>query len=68
MNESARKKNLNATTQASPHFFTGNYAPIAEEHDIAALDIEGTVPPGLSGSLYRVGPSPQHAPRDNNYH
>jgi carotenoid cleavage dioxygenase-like enzyme len=59
---------LNATTQASPHFFTGNYAPISEEHDIAVLDIEGTMPPGLSGSLYRVGPNPHYAPRDNNYH
>jgi carotenoid cleavage dioxygenase-like enzyme len=68
VNESTRKKNLNATTQAHPHFFTGNYAPITEEHDIAALDIEGTIPPGLSGSLYRVGPSPQYAPRDSNYH
>jgi carotenoid cleavage dioxygenase-like enzyme len=59
---------LNATTQAHPHFFTGNYAPLTEEHDIAALDIEGTMPPGLSGSLYRVGPSPQYAPRDGHYH
>ena len=56
------------TTQAHPHFFTGNYAPITEEHDIAVLDTEGTIPPGLSGSLYRVGPNPHHAPRDGNYH
>jgi carotenoid cleavage dioxygenase-like enzyme len=62
------RKTLNATTQAQPHFFTGNYAPLTEEHDIAALDIEGTMPPGLSGSLYRVGPSPQYAPRDDHYH
>lgn len=55
-------------TQTNPHFFTGNYAPLTEEHDIAALDIEGTLPPGLAGSLYRVGPSPQHAPRDSDYH
>ena len=59
---------MNAETQTNPHFFTGNYAPLTEEHDIAALHIEGTLPPGLSGSLYRVGPNPQYAPRDNNYH
>ncbi|MFM9924222.1 carotenoid oxygenase family protein [Variovorax sp. H27-G14] len=59
---------MNPTPQTNAHFFTGNYAPIGEEHDIAALDIEGTLPHGLSGSLYRVGPSPQYAPRDDNYH
>lgn len=59
---------MNAQTQTNPHFFTGNYAPLTEEHDIAALHIEGTLPPELSGSLYRVGPNPQYAPRDDNYH
>jgi carotenoid cleavage dioxygenase-like enzyme len=59
---------VNAQTQTNRHFFTGNYAPLTEEHDIAALHIEGTLPLELSGSLYRVGPSPQYAPRDDNYH
>lgn len=59
---------MNAQTQTNPHFFTGNYAPLTKEHDIAALHIEGTLPPELSGSLYRVGPSPQYAPRDDSYH
>jgi len=59
---------VNAEKQTNAHFFTGNYAPLTEEHDIAVLDIEGTLPKGLSGSLYRVGPSPQYAPRDDNYH
>jgi len=63
-----KKKNLNAPTQANPHFFTGNYAPLTDEHDIAALDIEGAMPTALSGSLYRVGPNPRYAPRDGNYH
>jgi carotenoid cleavage dioxygenase-like enzyme len=66
--ERIHKAPVNPTTQTNPYFFTGNYAPLGEEHDIAALDIEGTLPPGLSGSLYRVGPSPQYAPRDNDYH
>ena len=47
---------MNAPIQTYPHFFTGNYAPLTEEYDIPALRIEGTLPPGLSGSLYRVGP------------
>jgi carotenoid cleavage dioxygenase len=66
--ERIHKAPVNPTTQTNPYFFTGNYAPLGEERDIAALDIEGTLPPGLSGSLYRVGPSPQYAPRDNDYH
>lgn len=59
---------MNIPTQTHPHFFTGNYAPLAEEYDIAVLPIEGTIPAGLSGSLYRVGPNPQYPPRDGNYH
>jgi carotenoid cleavage dioxygenase len=60
---------LNPTTRAdNAHFFTGNYAPLTEEHDIAALETSGTFPSELSGTLYRVGPSPQYAPRDDNYH
>ncbi len=59
---------MNAAAQTYPHFFTGNYAALTEEHDIAALPIEGQLPAGLSGSLYRVGPNPQYAPRDNSYH
>lgn len=59
---------MNAAAQTYPHFFTGNYAPLTEEHDIASLPVEGQWPPGLSGSLYRVGPNPQYAARDNSYH
>ncbi|PLC03548.1 carotenoid oxygenase [Variovorax sp. RO1] len=59
---------MTAMPRAHAHFFTGNYAPLTEEHDIAALAIDGAIPPELSGTLYRVGPSPQHAPRDDNYH
>lgn len=60
---------MNPTTRtANAHFFTGNYAPLTEEYDIAALETTGTFPPELSGTLYRVGPSPQYAPRDDDYH
>lgn len=54
--------------QANPHFFTGNFAPLTEEYDLPALEVEGTFPPGISGTLYRVGPSPRFAPRDSDYH
>ena len=37
----------------------GNYAPINFEASYNDLVIEGRVPPGLSGSLYRIGPNPK---------
>jgi carotenoid cleavage dioxygenase-like enzyme len=30
--------------------------------------VEGNLPAGLSGTLYRNGPNPQFDPRDANYH
>lgn len=62
--------NVPMTTRPHPgtHFFSGNHAPLGEERDLAALDVVGPLPPGLSGSLYRVGPNPRHAPRDPGYH
>ena len=57
-----------ATQAGNAYFFSGNYAALTQEHDIAALDVVGAIPPELSGTLYRVGPSPQYAPRDDNYH
>lgn len=59
---------MHASAQTNPHFFTGNYAPLTEERDLAQLPVAGTLPATLSGSLYRVGPNPQFAARDNNYH
>lgn len=57
-----------STQPATHHFFTGNYAPIDAEYDIPVLDVTGHIPGELSGALYRVGPNPQYAPRDDNYH
>lgn len=59
---------MNSTKPAHPHFFTGNFAPIHEEHHLPVLEVTGDIPKELSGALYRVGPNPQYAPRDNNYH
>ncbi|MFZ4410276.1 MAG: carotenoid oxygenase family protein [Paracraurococcus sp.] len=49
---------------AAPFFTTGNFAPIATEHDIDDLPIHGTLPPGLEGTLFRNGPNPQFPPAD----
>jgi carotenoid cleavage dioxygenase len=44
-------------------FLTGYYAPLHLEADAVNLPISGTLPPTLRGSLYRIGPNPQFAPR-----
>ncbi len=49
-------------------FFTGNYAPISFEADAPDLVVRGEMPKDLAGTLYRNGPNPQFAPRDQNYH
>ena len=41
----------------------GGYAPIQMECDAPDLIIEGEIPPELEGTLYRIGPNPQFAPR-----
>ncbi|MFP5392557.1 MAG: carotenoid oxygenase family protein [Gammaproteobacteria bacterium] len=53
---------------ASHHFLDGNFAPVHEGRDLAALEVTGVLPAGLAGTLYRVGPNPQFAPRDASYH
>src|SRR4051812_10027939 len=49
---------------AAPFFSSGNFAPIATEHDHADLPVRGALPPGLAGTLFRNGPNPQFAPPD----
>lgn len=48
-------------------FLSGNFAPLRSEDDFE-LPVEGKLPAGLSGTLYRNGPNPQFEPRDANYH
>ena len=48
-------------------YLAGNFAPVRSEDDFE-LKVEGVLPPGLSGVLYRNGPNPQFEPRDGNYH
>lgn len=40
------------------------YLPIDTEYDLADLPVEGELPSGLSGTLYRNGPNPQFPPLD----
>jgi carotenoid cleavage dioxygenase len=39
------------------------FEPIRMECDSADLVVDGAVPEGLNGTLYRIGPNPQFAPR-----
>lgn len=51
-------------------YLEGNFAPIRRERTAAPLELaSGAVPPGLSGTLYRIGPAPRFAPRSSaGYH
>lgn len=43
-------------------FLSGNYAPWREEGEAFDLEVEGELPQGLNGVLYRNGPNPAFAP------
>jgi carotenoid cleavage dioxygenase-like enzyme len=44
-------------------YLSKGFEPIGIECDCADLVVEGTIPRELDGSLYRIGPNPQFAPR-----
>jgi carotenoid cleavage dioxygenase-like enzyme len=44
-------------------YLTKGFEPIRIECDCEDLMVEGTIPEELNGSLYRIGPNPQFAPR-----
>lgn len=46
---------------AQPFHSSGNFAPIAVEHEVADLPVRGAIPHGLRGTLFRNGPNPQFA-------
>jgi carotenoid cleavage dioxygenase-like enzyme len=50
------------TLPTSPYLSRG-FEPIRMECDHAHLSIEGEIPRYLDGTFYRIGPSPQFAPR-----
>lgn len=41
---------------------SGPFQPLRTEHDLADLRLEGALPSGLEGTLYRIGPNPQFDP------
>ncbi len=44
-------------TEANP-FLTGLWQPMREEVELTALPVTGTIPAGLDGQYYRMGPNP----------
>jgi carotenoid cleavage dioxygenase-like enzyme len=49
-------------------YLSGNFAPIPGEDAFADLPVEGEIPKALRGVLFRNGPNPQFAPRDEDHH
>ena len=43
-------------------FLAGNYAPVADELAQGGLEVQGRLPPGLRGTLFRNGPNPRFTP------
>jgi carotenoid cleavage dioxygenase len=61
---------MNAPAKFGSHsspYLRGNFGPISTEDDFE-LTVKGEMPAELAGALYRIGPNPQFAPRDENYH
>src|SRR3982751_4074141 len=43
-------------------YLAGNFAPVRSEDDFD-LEVEGEIPAGMRGALFRTGPNPQFEPR-----
>ena len=56
-----------ATPYSEHPQLTGNFAPIRSEIDCHDLIVEGDMPKDLSGSLFRIGPNPQYAPKEDHH-
>jgi carotenoid cleavage dioxygenase len=56
-------------TKAFPNHprLSGNFSPLRTECDAFDLVVHGEMPTDLRGSLYRIGPDPQFAPRDGHH-
>ena len=50
------------TNKRGSEFLEGNFAPVGDEIDVAELEIEGAIPPALSGQYLRNGPNPMFEP------
>ena len=49
---------MTATQSTSNPYLVGNFAPVRDERDDAALAVSGSIPPELNGLLLRNGPNP----------
>lgn len=49
-------------------FLDGNFSPVAEERDLDALEVSGTLPDDLAGHFLRIGPNPVHVFSEEAYH
>jgi carotenoid cleavage dioxygenase len=49
-------------------FLTGAFTPLRMECNAPDLLVEGEIPKEIRGSFFRCGPSPQFAPRSDEYH
>jgi len=58
---------MSSPMSASNPFLNFPYGPIQMECSARDLVVEGEIPPGLCGSLYRAGPNQRFAPRGD-YH
>ncbi len=50
--------------QLDDPYLRGGFEPIRMECDYANLASDGSIPNDLNGTLYRIGPNPQFAPRE----
>ncbi len=53
---------LTPVDMATHPYLSGRFAPIADEIDVAQLEVEGTLPDGLVGAYLRNGPNPMFPP------
>jgi carotenoid cleavage dioxygenase len=56
------------STAVQNPYLTGNFAPVRDERDDAALPVTGAIPPELDGLLLRNGPNPIVDPDPAMYH
>ena len=54
-------------TTVENRYLAGNFAPVRDELSVTDLEVEGSIPPALSGRLIRNGPNPI-APDPGDYH
>ena len=47
------------TASALPWHLRGNWAPLLQERTASGLQVEGSIPPELSGTYIRTGPNPK---------